>query len=110
MRKEVKQMYKIQHRKFDRFQLRSKIVYGHFFASLRGTPKKIQKAMFLMRTGYELPNDVEKLERYTLLLQSSVTKRLRNKNLAKKVLDRALAKKQMILDKEYDMLMTRWQS
>ena len=97
MRKEVKQMYKIQHRKFDRFQLRRKIVYGHFFASLQGTPKKIQKAMFLMKAGYELPNNLEQLERYTLLLKASVNKRLRNKNLAKQVLDRALAKKQQMI-------------
>ena len=97
MRKEVKQMYKIQHRKFDRFQLRSKLVYGHVFASFQGTPKKIEKAMFLMTGGYELPNNLEKLERYTLLLQASVNKKLRNKNLAKKVLDRALAKKQQMI-------------
>ena len=90
-------MYKIQHRKFDRFQLRSKLVYGHFFASFQGTPKKIQKAMFLMKAGYELPNNLEQLERYTLLLKASVNKRLRNKNLAKQVLDRALAKKQQMI-------------
>ena len=97
MRKEVKQMYKIKNRKFDRFQLRSKLVYGHFFASFQGTPKKIEKAMFLMTGGYELPNNLEKLERYTLLLKASVNKRLRNKNLAKQVLDRALAKKQQMI-------------
>ena len=97
MRKEVKQMYKIQHRKFDRFQLRSKLVYGHFFASLQGTTKKVEKAMFLMTGGYELPNNLEQLERYTLLLKASVNKRLRSKNLAKKVLDRALAKKQQMI-------------
>lgn len=99
MRKEVKQMYKIKYRKFDRFQLRSKIVYGHFFASLQVTTRKIEKAMFLMKDGYELPNDLEGLERYTLLLQASVNKRLRNKNLAKQVLDKASAKKQTILER-----------
>lgn len=97
MRKEVKQMYKIKYRKFDRFQLRSKLVYGHFFVGYQSAQKKIEKALFLMTGGYELPNNLEKLERYTLLLQASVNKRLRNKNLAKKVLDRALAKKQQMI-------------